>query len=190
MKTLTRFTMLFAIIAAALLPAAVGFAQDYPLESGGLTIDLPGERPDEDGRGRPSVAPGRTFRVVGGGFAPGAEVTITIESEPLELVVTRADGRGDVDVEVSVPASFPAGEHTVKATGPSTTGASLVLAQPVEVAAAGPADDGATAAATPTAVEETSRDRVAVAALTAGGLLLVVATGVFLLVGRPTRLRR
>lgn len=109
-------------------------AQEYPSQSGTLLV---GDDPQDGTESTPSepelVEPGQEVRVSGGGFVPGSEVTITIESKPILLVLTTADVNGEIDVVVMVPIDVPVGDHTLKATGDAATGGRLVLARPAAV---------------------------------------------------------
>lgn len=129
MKLMKLAAVAFVIAAASMFPATAGFAQDYPLQGGDLQLGSSGE---DDA----PLPPGSTITVRGGGFSAGAEVSVTIESTPLQLAVARANERGEIAVDVKIPADFPAGGHTLKATGEAVHGGVLVLSQPVEVAAA------------------------------------------------------
>lgn len=105
----------------ALLPVA-SMAQEYPSRVGDL-----------DTSSGSTVAPGEDVTISGSGFASGANVTITIESDPVVLGSTTADATGTIAAVIEIPASIPAGSHTLKATGRSADGGVLVLAQAVEV---------------------------------------------------------
>lgn len=129
MKILGRMSLLFAFIAAISVPAALVWAQDYPLQTGDLQVD-------GGGGGEVVLAPGDPVTITGGGFAPGSDVVITIESEPVVLGETTADATGDFSTTVVLPAALPAGGHTIKATGDDARGGVLVLSQEVTVAGA------------------------------------------------------
>ncbi len=62
------------------------------------------------------VKPGGELTVTGVGFPAGAPVTVTIHSEPFVLGTAPADETGAFSVTGTLPADFPAGEHTVIAT--------------------------------------------------------------------------
>ena len=115
------------------LAAGAAGAQDYPVEKGTLSI-VGDDGTTGDGSDSPvPVEVGTEVRLQGGGFVPGSEVMLTIESEPIELGVTTADSAGEIDVLVSVPAGIEVGEHVVKASGEAAVGGRLVLELPVEV---------------------------------------------------------
>lgn len=173
MKTLTNTAALLIVLALMMFPAAAGFAQDYPLNDGGLVVESSGAAVDGDGGAADGrIAPGDTVTLRGGGFVPGSEVTVTIESEPVQLATTTADERGDIEVTVTVPDGFPLGDHTLKASGESAAGGVLVLAQPVEVAVAATADVESSATAS------ALTGQMATALLALLGLAVVVGAAV------------
>ena len=58
---------------------------------------------------------GEAITVDGTGFAPGAEVTIELHSDPILLGTTRVDAHGVLHLSATVPASVPAGSHSIAA---------------------------------------------------------------------------
>lgn len=111
--------------ALALLVMIVGttgaWAQDYPVQRGDLNPSVS------------STDPGDSVSIRGGGFAPGAEVVITLESRVVTLATVSADATGAIDVSVRIPAYAPPGSHTLKATGEAAGGGTLVLSAPISV---------------------------------------------------------
>lgn len=97
-----------------------------PVSTGSLqsgTID-PGEE----------VQPGTEITLSGSGFAPGAQIDIVIESDPIHLGTASADATGFFEATVTIPTTgLSVGDHTLKATGPDATGGLRVLSIPVEV---------------------------------------------------------
>jgi len=79
------------------------------------------------------VERGEEVRLSGAGYAPGASIDITIESTPRLLTTVTAGATGAFSVIVEIPAGFPAGSHTLKATGADPTGGLRVLSVPVTV---------------------------------------------------------
>ena len=80
-----------------------------------------------------TVEVGKTVTVKGTGFAPESTVTLTLHSEPVEVGTATTDASGDFTAEVTVPASTPAGEHTVVAESASpvvTASAPLTVTAP------------------------------------------------------------
>ncbi|MCD4549018.1 InlB B-repeat-containing protein [Schaalia sp. lx-260] len=66
---------------------------------------------------RTEVAAGESLEIVVSGFMPGADVTFEAHSDPLTIGTITADAQGIARLTWKVPASFPAGEHTILATG-------------------------------------------------------------------------
>jgi len=144
--TLGRVALTVGLMAGAVLAllatlaGSAASAQEYPTTGGTLTVEDAtvspgGDAPATDDNDAVSV--GQELRIVGGGFLPGSEVIITIESEPIVVAVTTADANGEIDISVLVPAGVPTGDHTFKAAGDSAVGGRLVLEKPVTVAPAG-----------------------------------------------------
>lgn len=121
-----------------------------------------------------SVDPGDSITVSGSGFAPGAQIDIVIESDPVLLATVRADVTGYFETTVTIPTEGVApGAHTLKATGPDATGGLRVLAVQVQVAGDRSPNNTGTGGTLPV----TGGDLVTVAlvgagAVTLGGLLL------------------
>ena len=108
--------------------ASTAQAQQYPVTTGGLDTETIG------GQDTTNLAGGTPFRVKGGGYAPGSQVTITIESNPIVLGTFTANAAGNIDVTVTIPLTgLAVGSHTIKATGTAPTGGTVVLSQTVSV---------------------------------------------------------
>lgn len=113
------------IAAGALLLLLVGPAQAQDPYSGTLT----------GGGGRGSaVAPGSTHTVSGGGYAPGATVTFTIDGITLGTAVAGADGVATLSF--TVPDLDP-GCYTVTASGAGAQGGTRVNSTSLCIAGAG-----------------------------------------------------
>lgn len=67
--------------------------------------------------GASTVTAGGSLAVVGTGFTPGEEVTVTLFSEPVLLATLTADEDGGVAAVVTVPAATPTGAHTIEVLG-------------------------------------------------------------------------
>lgn len=80
---------------------------------------------------------GETYTVTGDGFAPGAEVTLQLFSDPVPLGTTTTDTTGAFSSTVTIPPTTP-GDHTVVASGAGPTGIPHEARAPVTVVA--PAD--------------------------------------------------
>lgn len=92
-----------------------------------------------------TTTPGATVHVTAWGFEPGASVNVYLHSTPVLLGTFTADGRGWIDVHVTLPAGTAAGSHQIEATGPGPDGAAVSVAHVIQVAApAATAPDTAT----------------------------------------------
>lgn len=154
----TALLVVLTLVAVLAVVMNVARAQEYPVREGDL-----------DTSSGATVAAGEDVTVTGSGFAGGAEVVITIESDPITLGATTADATGAISTSVVIPTTLTNGSHTLKATGMAAGGGLLVLAQAVEVI--GGVDPGDDADATDRRVgdvEETA----------AGGSLAATGLGV------------
>lgn len=113
-----------ALTALFLVPSAA-IAQQY--EGDTDTLDVSTSEP----------APGGSVTISGSGFAPGSEVTITIESTPQTLTTVFADADGSFSATVQIPTDLSLGPHTLQATGVTPDGATLVLSSELTLAAPG-----------------------------------------------------
>jgi titin len=77
---------------------------------------------------------GGQLTVSGDGFAPGSQVQVIIESEPVLLATVTTDAAGSFTVDVTIPTSF-SGEHLIVATGIDPAGSVRVLGTTIVVAA-------------------------------------------------------
>lgn len=84
-----------------------------------------------------SVEPGGSITLSGGGFAPNADITITLESDPVTLERTAADSSGFFEETVKIPSGTPPGTHTLKASGRAEGGGTQVLSTQIVLRAAG-----------------------------------------------------
>jgi arabinogalactan endo-1,4-beta-galactosidase len=114
--------------AAALLTTALAGLVANPVPAPGVTV------------GASSVTAGGAVRVAGTGFAAGEQVQVVLHSDPVLLATWTADGSGAVAGTVVVPASTPAGTHTLVLTGVTsgrTASATVVVLASGELAATG-----------------------------------------------------
>lgn len=118
-----RIVATLALLGAALLPSAA-WAQ-YGTETEPLTVS------------DTTVSPGDSVVVSGSGFAPGSEVEITIESAPRLLATVRAGAQGKISATVRIPTNLSGSPHTLKATGVTPDGATLVLSMRITVLGTG-----------------------------------------------------
>jgi LPXTG-motif cell wall-anchored protein len=127
--TRSLFRTIFAVLAvmmSVVTGASAVNAQEYPLQDGELRVEYGGETVSQ-------VRQGDQISISGAGFAPGAEVTVTIESDPVVLGTATADGSGTFSGSFEIPDGFDLGSHTVKATGEGATGGTNILSQGVSV---------------------------------------------------------
>jgi DUF1680 family protein len=125
--------------------------------------------------GSTKVRVGESFTVSGAGFAPGERVEFTLFSTPTYLGGVVADGSGAFTTTLLMPGSIPAGDHTLRAVGATST---VSAETPVTVLAAvmvSSVDSGSTSdkplARTGAAVGGSIA--LAILLLAAGGLLVV-----------------
>jgi hypothetical protein len=105
------------VCAAALLFVGIAGSSSaaYPVQTGPLAVTSG------------NLAPGETATLAGGGFAPGAPVTVSVYSTPVLLATTTADATGAIRVTVTLPADLAAGQHHVEAVGPAPGGGTNTL---------------------------------------------------------------
>jgi LPXTG-motif cell wall-anchored protein len=137
------------------------------------TVRLPWAVPVDGAERVQSVAGGR-LRVVLNGLAPGVPHTLELHSDPVALgtVVPAADG--SVTVDVAIPASVPAGAHTLVVLRDGVSVLEVPVTVTALVSAAAPAVTPVTAApvAAATPVLATTGAQVTTGVLAAGALLL------------------
>ena len=88
-----------------------------------------------------STAPvGGTVTVSSDGWAPGSQVTITLDSVPVVLGTLTADANGHIQGTFTIPAGTALGAHTIVSSGTDPSGAPRTLSQALTVvpAAGGP----------------------------------------------------
>ncbi len=120
--------VLFAALPVGLLPAPAG-AQPYPPGSCQLALSV-------------SVAvPGETIVAstvnCDSGYAAGAEVTLTLNSEPFFLDTVLAALNGQFSTPVTMPPNATLGAHTVQSSGLGANGSTLVLEAGITLVAPG-----------------------------------------------------
>jgi LPXTG-motif cell wall-anchored protein len=122
-------SLVFVVLLAActLVPDAltgVGAQELYPAHAGPLTESVG------------TIPVGGSLQVSGSGYAPGATVTITLESTPVTLTATKANGAGAFQTSVVIPASTAPGAHKIVATGEAPDGGTLTLTGDLTVTSA------------------------------------------------------
>ncbi|MEZ5342215.1 MAG: LPXTG cell wall anchor domain-containing protein [Acidimicrobiales bacterium] len=165
-KQLTR-SLVGAVALAAML-AGPALAQEYPVQNGTLALS------DTNNDGK--ISAGESLRITGGGYAPGAEVQITVGTTPTVLGVTIANAAGEIATTVVLPSSFAGATQTVNATGANASGGILVLGIQVTVAQAA-ATNPAPAAANAGGSGQLAYTGSETNLMLAGGLALVAAGG-------------
>lgn len=118
-----------------------------------------------------TVQAGGSIAVSGTGFAPDQEITFELHSDPIVLGTLTADAGGVLKGSFTIPASAPAGTHTLVA----LSGTTVIASAPLTVTAAGAGGTGSGAAGTggAGALATTGSDAPVVAATAA--LLLLFA---------------
>jgi hypothetical protein len=165
------------------------------LENGVLTIQGDGYslrisaddhgRVQTDGSGRIVIQQGGSVHVSGNGFKPGSTADLWLFSTPVLLGQPTVDAAGDFAATYTIPASTPAGPHTLQINGLSADGKLRTAVTGVVLEAAA----GGAAAASGTGVGLASTGSDAASAVVAGGIagvLLLVGAGVLV----AARLRR
>lgn len=119
-----------------------------------------------------SIRAGKDLTVAGTGFEPGATIAFELHSDPIALGTLTADAGGVLKGSLRIPASAPAGKHTLVALAGST----VIASTAVTVTAATPGGPSTGGATTPgTGLASTGAD--APVAVVAIGVLLAVLGG-------------
>ena len=155
-----RWTTALAALLLVALPT-VAHAQNYTTQTGNLGVS------------DPTPAPGQTITATGSGYGGNASVTITMESQPVTLKTTTANAAGQLNTQITIPSNATPGNHTLRATGRSSDGGTLVLSASIVVS-------GASQAALP-------RTGPTSAVGLAGIGLLLAATGALIFLMRSRR---
>ena len=119
-----RWTLGFAALLLLALPSAA-YAQNYTTQTGNLGVS------------DPTPNAGQTITATGSGYGSNASVTITMESQPVTLKTTTANASGQLSTTITIPSNTTPGTHTLRATGRSSDGGTLVLSASIVVSAAG-----------------------------------------------------
>jgi hypothetical protein len=114
------------------------------------------------------VEAGGTLGVFGEGFAPNAEVRLSLESDAVLLGFAQADASGALSASVTVPGGVSAGQHTLRAD--SATDSAFAAVQ----VGCGTAGGGGGGGLSETGVAVAGFGALAVALLAGGALLLLV----------------
>ncbi len=115
--------------------AGPALADNYPVTTGSLTSSVGGSTAT-------ALSAGSSVHISGGGFAPGATVTITLHSTPVTLGTVTASGAGTISADVVLPAGTVNGSHTLQADGAAPGGGTNTLTEQVTVSGGVTADRG------------------------------------------------
>jgi beta-glucosidase len=154
------------------LSGTAAYAVTYPVHSGRLYTTV-------NGQVTTALTAGESVLASGGGFAPGARVTVAIHSQPVTLARTSADAAGDIQVTLTIPSSTLSGAHTLTATGNAPGGGTVILTESITVSS----NAGGTTSPT---LPFTGADMFAIAAV--AGSAVVAGTGSLVLARRRRRL--
>jgi hypothetical protein len=170
-------TIVTALGLFAVLPLSPAGAQVYPPNRCSLSLSVS------------AAIPGQTI-VAGSancspGFAAGARVTITLESDPVQLGTVTADADGQFSTPVTIPGDAPSGSHTVVATGQGANGSNDEISSGLMIM---PATAGARAPGTGGALAFTGSDSLPLVWIALA--LLTVGTAFVLAVRRRARAGR
>ena len=127
-----RWTTALAALLLVALPT-VAHAQNYTTRTGNLGVS------------DPTPFAGQTITATGSGFGSNASVTITQESQPVTLKTTTANAQGQLNTQITIPSNTTPGNHTLRATGRSSDGGTLVLSANIVVSRNGSTGDAALA---------------------------------------------
>lgn len=106
----------------SLAPAQVRSGIDFA-----LTVDKTPEPQPAVSLGVGSIRAGDDITISGTGFTPGATIAFELHSDPIALGTLTADADGALQGTLRIPASTPAGAHTLVALSGSTVIASTAL---------------------------------------------------------------
>lgn len=147
--------------------------------------------PDEEPEPAPAltlsagtVVAGNEITVSGTGFAPGAEIAFELHSDPIALGALTADAGGALRGSLRIPASAPAGAHTLVALSGTTVIASTPLSVTAAAGSGGTGSGSATTDGTGGALASTGSDAPVLAAT---GALLLLFAGLTLVRRRRTQ---
>lgn len=158
------------VVVTALLLVLASFsggspASAYPVSQGSLAVS--------NASGPTSTArPGESLTLSGGGFAPGATVTITLDPTPGSLRTIAADGSGSFTATIVVPTGTSSGAYNLKASGAAPAGGVVVLSKVMRIGAT--SGSGSLPATLPFTGSQTARVVALGAVLTVGGAGMVL----------------
>lgn len=147
------------MLGAVLLFLTAGAAQAQTYPPGGNTVTA----------NDTTVTPGQSITLSAQVFQPGATVTFTLFSAPVVLGTATANSSGVATLTATIPSNTTPGTHTIEATGTGSNGQPLTVVLSITVAGAG------TGLPVTGSSNTTPMTQVGVAAIAAGGLLVLLA---------------
>ena len=161
-------------VALAGVFAAPAGAQVYPPNQCSLALSVS------------AATPGQTI-IIGSancspGFAAGATLEITLESDPVHLATATADANGQFSTPVTIPEDATVGPHTVVAKGQGANGSTLTINAELTIRSA------TAGAGAPGALAFTGSDSLPLVWIALA--LLTVGTALVLAVRRRAQARR
>jgi hypothetical protein len=174
----SSLAVLTGCVALAVVFAAPAGAQVYPPNRCSLALSASAAIPGQTiVAGSASCSPG---------FAAGATVTLTLESDPVYLATATADANGQFSTPVTIPANATPGSHSVVATGQGAGGSAPTIRAGLMIMS-GTADAGARGEAAG-ALAFTGSDSLPLVGIALA--LLTVGTAFVLAVRRRAQARR
>ncbi|MEV4737305.1 MULTISPECIES: MSCRAMM family protein [unclassified Microbacterium] len=123
-----------------------------------------------------TIRAGGAIQIAGEGFAAGEVVAFELHSDPIALGSLTADQNGRLSGTLLIPASAPAGAHTLVALGAGGAIQASVAVQVTAAAATVPAAGAASGSATSSGALAATGGELPAAALLTGLFLVVVGT--------------
>jgi hypothetical protein len=138
------------------------------------------------------VVQGTTVQVAGSGFTPNSVVDVWIYSTPTHLGTVTTDAQGAFTATFPIPATIPAGDHTIKVDGKTATGQLSTVSVGVRVLPATAEDSVEHAKPAPTAttaagISDGSGLMNSTTGVVLGAILLLLLLGFFLIAARRRR---
>ncbi len=159
--------------------SALGDAETFTLRAGetagGIDLDIAVECAEPQPKptlslSTGSIRAGKDITVSGTGFAPGATIAFELRSAPIALGTLTADADGVLRGSLRIPASAPAGTHSLVA----LSGGAVIASATLVVTAAAEASGGAAVTPAPRLAATGAETPTAIIAL---GVMLAVLGG-------------
>lgn len=151
--------------------AAAAVCAGVLLTAPGLAAGVEGYTTNDTGSVTDTTpAPGQRVRIHVRSLLPGSALRVMLRSDPIFLGTFTADANGEVNVDVTIPVSAPAGSHHIESTGVGADGNPVISSIPITVTApAAPTSPGTSVISL---LPRTGGDVAAL--LTVGGVLVAV----------------